>query len=190
MKFIKKDLNQEFEIMLGSEKREIINTLINAIQQDNPKAMEIQIPVQAGKTYQAYAYHLPIVPELFSELADTEFKNVNEQLLYCTYERFGKSSLTGEPLQFTYFGIELLNPTKTQDLLPYAEYLLQYLVDHYLSPVQGIAAFEYEVSRDTKHNSEFLISHKDNLQLFIIGKQYKNHINLTIKIDKMLTLLQ
>lgn len=129
MKEIKETCYKGTRILLGDEKRDMINTMIETLKKEG--FMEISIPIiQAQETFVdkvgednnnlMYNFkdrgerNLCLAPEytaVIQKLAETEFKNSKSLKLFYVQECFrGEKPQAGRYRQFTQLGVEIINP--------------------------------------------------------------------------------
>lgn len=131
MKEIKETCYKGTRILLGNEKRRILNNMVNVLIQEGFE--EISIPIiqytnqfsskvgdeklhQMFKVTDGADRQLTLAPEYTSiimELSKTTFKHQKDVKLFYIQECFrGEKPQAGRYRQFTQLGIEVLNPTK------------------------------------------------------------------------------
>ena len=131
MKEIKENTYKGTRILLGNEKRNIINNMINVLL--NNEFIEISIPIiqmsetfkdKVGKENNNLMYNFTdrgnrnicLAPEytaVIQKLSKTTFKYEKDVKLFYIQECFrGEKPQRGRYRQFTQLGIEILNPTK------------------------------------------------------------------------------
>ena len=130
MKVIKETTYKGTRILLGNEKRELINKMITILQKEN--FTEISLPViqyskyfdsKVGEENNNMMYNfkdrgnrdLCLAPEytaIVQELSKTVFKDKKDLLVYYVQECFrGEKPQAGRYRQFTQLGVEVINPT-------------------------------------------------------------------------------
>lgn len=132
MKIIKDNCYKGTRILLGNEKRELIDKMIAIVK--NAGFVEIQIPViqltstfhskvGAENTQMMYTFadrgnrDICLAPEytaVVQQLAKERFKYEKDVKLFYVQECFrGENPQSGRYRQFTQFGVEVLNPKNT-----------------------------------------------------------------------------
>lgn len=130
MKTIKETCYKGTRILLGNEKRDFINKMINVLKEND--FIEIQIPIiqyqelfegKVGEENNNMMYNftdrgnrnLCLAPEytaVIQQLVKTTFKNEKDVKVFYVAECFrGEKPQAGRFRQFTQLGIEILNPT-------------------------------------------------------------------------------
>lgn len=133
MEVIKETCYKGTRILLGNEKRNLINSMINILTAEYSGFKEIQIPIiqfqetfkeKVGEENNNLMYNftdrgersLCLAPEytaIIQQLSKTTFKNQKDVLLYYVAECFrGEKPQAGRYRQFTQLGIEVVNPTE------------------------------------------------------------------------------
>lgn len=133
MKEIKDTCYKGTRILLGNEKRDMINTFIDLLKYNNFE--EIQIPIiqfeetfsgKVGEENNNMMYNFTdrgdrnicLAPEytaVIQKLAKTTFKNQKDVMVFYVAECFrGENSQKGRYRQFTQLGVEIINPSNSE----------------------------------------------------------------------------
>lgn len=139
MKIIKETCYKGTRIILGNEKRELINLMIDVLKEEGFK--EISVPIiqsqeifegKVGEENKNLMYNfkdrgnreLCLAPEytaVIQKLSNTTFKKEKDVKLFYVQECFrGEKPQAGRYRQFTQLGVEILNPSFSEE---YVEYL-------------------------------------------------------------------
>jgi histidyl-tRNA synthetase len=139
MKIIKETCYKGTRIILGNEKRELINLMIDILKEEGFK--EISVPIiqsqeifegKVGEENKNLMYNfkdrgnreLCLAPEytaVIQKLSNTTFKKEKDVKLFYVQECFrGEKPQAGRYRQFTQLGVEILNPSFSEE---YVEYL-------------------------------------------------------------------
>lgn len=210
MKEIKTTTYKGTRILLGNEKRDIVNRMISILVEQG--FIEISIPViqyqslftekEIGKEnlhlmfeFQDRAErNLCLAPEytaVMMKLAKTEFLNQNDVKLLYVQECFrGEKPQAGRYRQFTQLGVEILNPTgdnlKLRKIEDFADILL--------TPWHAnITSYEHLVERGLgyyKNGKGFQISCEElgGQKQICGGGEYEGGVGFAIGIDRLLLL--
>lgn len=206
MKEIKETCYKGTRILLGNEKRNMINDMAGYLIDQG--YTEIQIPIiqnaeifknKVGEENNNMMYNftdrgerdLCLAPEytaVIQKLASTTFKNQKDVKLFYIAECFrGEKPQAGRYRQFTQLGVEVINPTKDYKL---AE-LACFLIDAHIS---NEILLNKEVSRGLDYYKEgkgFEITCDDlgSSKQICGGGEYEGGIGFAIGIDRILNLI-
>lgn len=208
MKEIKETCYKGTRILLGNEKRRILNNMINVLIQEGFE--EISIPViqytnqfsskvgdeklhQMFKVTDGADRQLTLAPEYTSiimELSKTTFKQQKDVKLFYIQECFrGEKPQAGRYRQFTQLGVEILNPIK--DYNGYLQEIAFDLINIYSSINTEDIVLNTEVKRGLDYYKEgkgfeiscdFLGSSKQ----ICGGGEYEGGVGFAIGIDRLL----
>lgn len=205
MKEIKETCYKGTRILLGSEKRQMINGMINILTEGGFE--EISIPIiqsqdtfagKVGNENQNMMFdfqdragrNLCLSPEytaVIQKLAKTTFKYQKDVKLFYVQECFrGEKPQAGRYRQFTQLGVEIINPSKQYDLSQLAMNLLQ-----------ASAPASYEVNTDATRGLDYYVGGKGfeitrndlgNAKQICGGGTYEGGVGFAIGIDRILTI--
>lgn len=204
MEKIKETCYKGTNILLGNEKRNVINTMIDQLLYQG--FTEISLPIiQFESTFQGkvgeennnmmYTFKdrgdrdLCLAPEytaVVQKLASTTFKDQKDVKLFYVQECFrGESPQKGRYRQFTQLGVEILNPTKDYSL--YLKDLVQVLYRDF----PGVFIIQTNVQRGLDYytdNSGFEVLYPalGSAQQIAGGGAYDNGIGFAIGIDRLM----
>lgn len=210
MNEIKETCYKGTRILVGNEKRDIINKMITILKEQD--FVEISIPIiQLQETFEGkvgeentkmmYNFQdskprdLCLAPEytaVVQKLANTTYKYQKDVKLFYIQECFrGEAPQAGRYRQFTQLGVEILNPSYDCDYKPYLIALANDLV-HTIS-IEGFSTnLETERGLDYyKEGKGFEIS-CDKLgssKQVCGGGEYEGGIGFALGIDRLLNLL-
>ena len=206
---IKETTYKGTRILLGNEKRVIINKMINYLIELGYE--EISIPViQMQETFENKVGEennnlmfnftdrgnrdICLAPEytaVIQRLAKTEFKHKKDVKLFYVQECFrGEKPQAGRYRQFTQFGVEIINPTKE-----YIDELIKIAVEllGFFNP------FWFEVNRNVvrgldyyKNGKGFEITCQElgSSKQICGGGEYEEGVGFAIGIDRLINLLK
>ena len=206
MKEIKETCYKGTRILLGNEKRNMINDMAGYLI--NQGYTEIQIPIiqnaeifknKVGEENNNMMYNftdrgerdLCLAPEytaVIQKLASTVFKNQKDVKLFYISECFrGEKPQAGRYRQFTQLGVEVLNPTKDHKLAELACFLIDAHIDNEI-------ILNKEVSRGLdyyKDGQGFEITCEDlgSSKQICGGGEYEGGVGFAIGIDRILSLI-
>jgi histidyl-tRNA synthetase len=207
MKEIKETCCKGTRIILGNEKRDLINNMINILKEED--FQEIQIPIiqyqeifkgKVGEENNNLMYNfkdrgnrdLCLAPEytaVVQQLAKTTFNNQKDIKLFYVAECFrGEKPQAGRYRQFTQLGIEILNPTKE-----YISFYLSGIAEQMISLITKEFKTEFNVTRGLDYYKEgkgFEIT-CDSLgssKQVCGGGEYEGGIGFAIGIDRLLNI--
>lgn len=208
MKEIKETTYKGTRILIGNEKRSIINLMSKYLIDKDYQ--EISIPViQYQETFSGKVgeennnmmfnftdrgnRNICLAPEytaIIQKLANTTFKFQKDVKLFYVQECFrGESPQMGRYRQFTQFGVEVINPSKDylEELINDASELIKYF---------GID--EFEINRNVKRGLDYYKDGKgfeisyDKLgssKQICGGGEYEGGIGFAIGVDRLLNIL-
>jgi len=212
MKIIKETCYKGTRILVGSEKRDIINSMIKILK-DEYNFQEIQIPIiqsqdlfknKVGEENNNMMYNfkdrgdrdLCLAPEyttIIQQLSKTTYKQNKNVLLYYISECFrGEKPQKFRFRQFTQFGVEILNPT--QDYLSEGANL-QYLAMKLLTNNFTVNVDDYVINNNVKRGLDY---YKDGKGFEITcdklgaakqicgGGEYDGGVGFAIGIDRLI----
>lgn len=198
MKEIKENTYKGTRILIGNEKRNMINRMIDILVKQG--YTEIQIPIlQFRSTYDGkigdnIRYDLQdrggrdlcLAPEytnIIKELKDT-FKYQKDVKLFYVQECFrGEKPQAGRYRQFTQLGVEIINPTK------------DYMDDLQELAMELLGGGEYELNTDVSRGQNYYKGGKGfEIEDITLGAQkqicgggeYENGLGFAIGIDRIL----
>ena len=206
MKEIKETCYKGTRILLGNEKRNMINDMAGYLI--NQGYTEIQIPIiqnaeifknKVGEENNNMMYNftdrgerdLCLAPEytaVIQKLSLTVFKNQKDVKLFYISECFrGEKPQAGRYRQFTQLGVEVLNPTKDHKLAELACFLIDAHIDNEI-------ILNKEVSRGLdyyKDGQGFEITCEDlgSSKQICGGGEYEGGVGFAIGIDRILSLI-
>lgn len=207
MKVIKSDSSYKgTRILLGNEKREIINQMANYLI--NIGYTEISIPIiqlqetfanKVGEENNNMMFNLTdrgnrnvcLAPEytaVVQKLASTQFKYEKDVKLFYVQECFrGEKPQAGRFRQFTQFGVEILNPTKDwlEELIITASYLIEFfdILDYDVNKNVTRGLDYYKEGKGFEITCEGLGSSKQVCG----GGEYDGGIGFAIGCDRLIT---
>lgn len=204
MKTIKETCYKGTRILVGNEKRELINGMIAILRFYGFE--EIQIPIlQYQETFKNKVgvennnlmfnfmdrgnRKITLAPEytaIIQQLATGVYKNQKDVKLFYVLECFrGEKPQTGRYRQFTQLGVEILNPTKD-----YCEFLM------YLANNELLAGFEdKELNKNVVRGLDYYTDKKGfEITIYSLGSSkqicgggaYNGGIGFAIGIDRLL----
>lgn len=203
MREIKETCYKGTRILLGNEKRELINRMIEYLLSEGFE--EISIPIiqhqlifegKVGEENNNLMFNFTdrkfrpicLAPEytaIIQKLAKTEFKNQKDVKLFYIQECFrGEKPQANRWRQFTQLGVEILNPS-----FNWMPALIDVASDIILANVQDIT-IDGEAKRGLDYYKEgkgLEIRSKDGVQL-CGGGEYEGGIGFAIGIDRLLLL--
>jgi len=204
MKEIKENTYKGTRILLGNEKRKLINDMINILVLDNFE--EINIPViqyrelfkdKVGIENTSMMFSvkdnsdrdLVLAPEytaIIQNLAKTYFKPYKDIKVFYVQECFrGEKPQAGRYRQFTQLGVEILNPSKD-----YSDYLISIA-----SKLIEVTTNNFEVNKNVTRGLDYYKNGKgfeiscDQLgssKQICGGGEYEKGIGFAIGIDRLL----
>lgn len=194
-------------ILVGNQKRSLIDNLISVVRRYNSDFQEIQIPIiqyqeifhdKVGKENANLMFnfiergnrHVCLAPEytaVVQKLADGHFKHQTDVPLFYVAECFrGEKPQAGRYRQFTQFGVEVLNPkvfTMDRFLLPLAIECIQ-CVSHLYSVYPSVKrGLDYYKNGD---GFEITLSSLGSSKQVCGGGEYEGGMGFTFGIDRML----
>ena len=206
MKEIKETCYKGTRILLGNDKRNILNDMIGFLK--NEGFNEIQLPIiqnqeifkhKVGEENNNLMFNftdrggrsLCLAPEytaVIQELSKTVFKNEKDVKLFYIAECFrGEKPQAGRYRQFTQLGVEILNPTKDHKLPKLAYFLIENHIENEIN-------LNTDVSRGLdyyKDGQGFEITCDDlgSSKQICGGGEYDGGIGFAIGIDRLINLL-
>ena len=206
MQEIKETCYKGTRILLGNEKRNIINDMAGYLI--NQGYTEIQIPIiqnaeifknKVGEENNNMMYNftdrgernLCLAPEytaVIQKLAQTTFKNQKDVKLFYVAECFrGEKPQAGRYRQFTQLGVEILSPTKDHELPKLACFLIENHIENEIN-------LNTDVSRGLdyyKNGQGFEITCDDlgSSKQICGGGEYEGGVGFAIGIDRILNLI-
>lgn len=202
MKTIKETCYKGTRILLGNEKRQLINNMI--IKLNYHGFTEISLPIiqaqelfkgKVGEENNNLMYNfkdrgdrdLCLAPEytaVIQKLAKTTFKYEKDVFLFYVQECFrGEKPQAGRYRQFTQLGVEILNPTKdyTEELIQVVKHLLP--ADDFVCNREVTRGLDYyEEGKGFEFSLESLGSSKQVCG----GGAYEGGIGFAIGIDRLI----
>ncbi len=208
MQEIKETTYKGTRILLGNEKRDLINDMVSILRGNNYN--EISIPIlQFQETFvgkvgeennnQMFNFKdrgnrdICLAPEytaVIQKLASTTFKQQKDVKLFYVQECFrGEKPQEGRYRQFTQLGVEILNPTKIK--IEHLEELAMSLLTHMLSRNVD----DYKLSSDVVRGLDYYKNGKgfeitcDKLgaqKQVCGGGEYEGGLGFAIGIDRIL----
>lgn len=211
MNEIKETTYKGTRILIGNEKRKLINSMIEIIRDCDDSFQEISMPViQLAETFQnkvgeennnmMYTFtdkgnrNLCLAPEytaIIQQLAKTTFKQHKDVHLYYIQECFrGEKPQSGRYRQFTQVGVEIINPTKD-----YTDNLI-YLATELISAKKGIIpgmVVNRNVTRGLDYYEdgkgfEVICPDAGNAKQIVGGGTYEGGQGFALGLDRLLTL--
>ncbi len=207
MRVIKSDSSYKgTRILLGNEKREIINQMANYLI--NIGYTEISIPIiqlqetfanKVGEENNNMMFNFtdrgnrnvvlsPEYTAVVQKLASTQFKYEKDVKLFYVQECFrGEKPQAGRFRQFAQFGVEILNPTKDwlEELIITASYLIEFFdildYDVNINVTRGLDY--YKEGKGFEITCEGLGSSKQVCG----GGEYDGGIGFAIGVDRLIT---
>lgn len=206
MKEIKETCYKGTRILLGNDKRNMLNDMIGFLK--NEGFNEIQLPIiqnqeifkhKVGEENNNLMFDftdrgnrlLCLAPEytaVIQELSKTIFKNEKDVKLFYVAECFrGEKPQAGRYRQFTQLGVEILNPTKKYKLPELAYFLIQNHIENKIN-------LNTDVSRGLdyyKDGQGFEITCEDlgSSKQICGGGEYDGGVGFAIGIDRIINLL-
>ena len=206
MKEIKETCYKGTRILLGNDKRNMLNDMIGFLK--NEGFNEIQLPIiqnqeifkhKVGEENNNLMFNftdrgcrsLCLAPEytaVIQELSKTVFKNEKDVKLFYIAECFrGEKPQAGRYRQFTQLGVEILNPTKDHKLPKLAYFLIENHIENEIN-------LNTDVSRGLdyyKDGQGFEITCEDlgSSKQICGGGEYDGGIGFAIGIDRLINLL-
>jgi histidyl-tRNA synthetase len=208
MKEIKTTCYKGTRILLGNEKREIIDRMIKILISEG--FTEIQIPViqsqeifkdKVGEENNHMMYNFKdrgdrdicLAPEytaVVQKLASEDFKFQKDVKLFYVQECFrGEKPQAGRYRQFTQLGVEVLNPSKSYEIHLLAQRLLYFLNQ---PPLKFATNFHVKRGLDYyKEGKGFEIACEQlgSSKQICGGGEYEGGIGFAIGIDRLLNLI-
>jgi histidyl-tRNA synthetase len=204
MEIIKETCYKGTRIILGNEKRDMINDMIGVLKGNDFK--EIQIPIiqpqdsfenKVGEENNNLMFNfkdrgdrnLCLAPEytaIIQKLATTTFKNKKDVKLFYVAECFrGEKPQAGRYRQFTQLGVEIINPTKD-----YSKYLEDLALE--LIPVNMSVSLNTDVTRGLDYYEdgkgfEITCESLGSSKQICGGGAYDGGIGFAIGIDRLLS---
>jgi histidyl-tRNA synthetase len=205
---IKDNCYKGTRILLGNEKRDMLNSMINILKLY--KFKEINVPIiqpqeifanKVGEENNNMMFNFKdrgdrdvcLAPEytaVVQQLANKYFKQQKDVKLFYVQECFrGESPQAGRYRQFTQLGVEILNPTQN-----YIDYLIGLAQQLYFK-LPGV----FEINRNVKRGLDY---YKDGRGFEIScpylgsskqvcgGGEYNGGVGFALGIDRLLNLLQ
>lgn len=202
---IKETCYKGTRILLGNEKRNLINKMIDSLKKEG--FQEIQIPIiqhqetftnKVGEENNNLMYNftdrgnrnLCLAPEytaVIQQLAKTTFKNQKDVKLFYVAECFrGEKPQAGRYRQFTQLGVEIINPTLEYDLSKLAIWLTRVFTQEELilntSAKRGLDYYKeskgFEITCDKLGSSKQICG----------GGEYDGGIGFAIGVDRLLNI--
>ena len=206
MEIIKENCYKGTRIILGNDKRDLIDKMISILKDRG--FQEIQVPViqhseifnnKVGEENNNLMYNfkdrgdrnLCLTPEItavIQPLAQTYFKHQKDVKLFYVSECFrGEKPQKGRYRQFTQLGVEILNPTKDHKLPKLAYFLIENHIENEIN-------LNTDVSRGLdyyKDGQGFEITCEDlgSSKQVCGGGEYDGGIGFAIGIDRLINLL-
>lgn len=203
MEIIKENCYKGTRIILGNDKRDLIDKMISILKDKG--FQEIQVPIiqhseifnnKVGEENNNLMYNfkdrgdrnLCLTPEItavIQPLAQTYFKHQKDVKLFYVSECFrGEKPQKGRYRQFTQLGVEILNPTKnySEELTDLAQDLTFSATENYNLILNNIRGLDYY------KDFTFEIENIENKLSVCGGGSYENGIGFAIGIDRFLTL--
>lgn len=206
MDVIKETCYKGTRILLGNEKRELINKMIERLK--SMQYTEISIPIiqlqeifngKVGEENNNLMYNfkdrgerdLCLAPEytaVVQKLANTTFKNQKDVMLFYVQECFrGEKPQAGRFRQFTQLGVEILNPSDVEQSYSDLKYVAKSLVN--LSKKKS--ELNTDVTRGLDYYKEgkgFEISCEElgSSKQVCGGGEYEGGIGFAIGIDRLI----
>lgn len=209
MKEIKESCYKGTRILVGNEKREMINNMIDILLEN--KFIEIQIPIiqhqelfanKVGIENNNMMYNFKdrgdrdicLAPEytaVVQKLSRTSFKYQKDVFLFYVAECFrGEKPQSGRYREFTQLGVEIINPSNSYESLLFLQEIA-------IKLLKKIGIIEYELSIDVtrgldyyKNGKGFEISY-DKLgtsKQICGGGEYDGGIGFALGIDRILNI--
>lgn len=206
MNDIKETCYKGTRILIGNEKRSIINKMVDYIT--NNGFTEISIPIiQMQETFDGKVgeennnmmfnfqdrgnREICLAPEytaIIQKLSKTTFKQQKDVMLFYVQECFrGEKPQAGRYRQFTQFGVEIINPSKEylDDLIDYAINLIKFSgindIQINKNVVRGLDYYKngcgFEVSYEKLGSSKQICG----------GGEYDGGVGFAIGIDRLLS---
>lgn len=209
MKEIKDTCYKGTRILLGNEKRDLLNKMIAILIKEG--FQEISIPIvqmqdtfagKVGEENNNLMFNFKdrgdrdicLAPEytaVIQKLSDSEFKYQKNVKLFYIQECFrGEKPQAGRYRQFTQLGIEVLNPTEEKDWYNNLMFIASELID--------LVTKNYDINEEVKRGLDY---YKDGKGFEISceelgsskqvcgGGEYTGGIGFAIGIDRLLNLL-
>lgn len=206
MKEIKETCYKGTRILLGNDKRNMLNDMIGFLK--NEGFNEIQLPIiqnqeifkhKVGEENNNLMFNftdrgnrlLCLAPEytaVIQELSKTIFKNEKDVKLFYVAECFrGEKPQNGRYRQFTQLGVEILNPTKEYKLPELAYFLIQNHIENKINLNTNVSrGLDYY-----KDGQGFEITCEDlgSSKQICGGGEYDGGVGFAIGIDRIINLL-
>jgi len=203
MKEIKEGCYKGSRILVGNEKRDLINGMINSLKKEG--FVEIQIPNlqyqemfinKVGTENNNLMFNfldrgnrsICLAPEytaVIQKLAKTTYKQQKNVKLFYVLECFrGEKPQAGRYRQFTQLGVEILNPSKD-----YGRYLMDLAQDELLSQKETLLTPNVTRGLDyytDKKGFEITIDSLGSSKQVCGGGSYDGGIGFAIGIDRLL----
>lgn len=194
-------------ILVGNEKRILINNMISILNDHG--FQEIQIPIiqfqstfknKVGEENNNMMYNFtdrgnrdlclaPEVTAVVQQLSTTTFKRQKDVKLFYVHECFrGEKPQAGRYRQFTQLGVEIINPTEDYDLSQLAMSLLKYTIteDFILNTDVTRGLDYYTNGKGFEISCESLGASKQ----ICGGGSYQGGVGFALGIDRLLGLLK
>lgn len=207
MEIIKDNCYRGTRILLGDEKRNLMNAMIDILKDKD--FTEISIPTiqlaemfegKVGEENNNMMYNLtdrgnrdlclnPEVTAVIQKLASTRFKQKKDLKLFYVQQCFrGERPQAGRFREFTQLGVEILNPTKdhTEELVTLAQYLIGLIpgIEIMVNTKASRGLDYYTEGEGFEINCDALGSSKQVCG----GGSYEDGIGFAIGIDRLLTI--
>lgn len=210
MKIIKETCYKGTRILLGNEKRNLINQFIEVVSDFE----EIQIPIiqyqeifkeKVGEENNNLMFNFKdrgsrdicLAPEytaIVQQLSKTTFKDKRNVKIFYVAECFrGEKPQAGRYRQFTQFGVEILNPTKEaknnlfEALKLYSQIMIRLVTDKFKLKEDVTRGLDYY--KDGK-GFEIICEELGNSKQVCGGGEYDGGIGFAIGIDRLLQINQ
>lgn len=220
MKEIKETCYKGTRILLGNEKRIIINKMTDLLASKG--FTEINIPIiqtqemfsnKVGEENNNMMFNfrdrgerdLCLAPEytaVIQKLSNTTFKQDKDMKLFYVGECFrGEKPQAGRYRQFTQLGVEIINPTKDYDLPKLAMTLIDCLGLYMFTQIDSKLDFQkdFNINLDVTRGLDYYKEGKGfeitceklgSSKQICGGGEYDGGIGFAIGIDRLLTILQ
>lgn len=205
---IKETCYKGTRILLGNEKRDLINKMIDSLKKEG--FQEIQIPIiqhqeifanKVGEENNNLMYNftdrgnrnLCLAPEytaVIQQLAKTTFKNQKDVKLFYVAECFrGEKPQAGRYRQFTQLGVEVLNPNNQSHAL------LPGLAQNLIELVTNKIELNFDVTRGLDYyiqgkGFEIICNELGSSKQICGGGEYDGGIGFGIGVDRLLHLIK
>lgn len=204
MKEIKTNTYKGTRILLGNNKRIIINNMIKSLIDKG--YTEINMPIiQNQSVFEnkvgdnknlMYSFkdrgdrNICLAPEytaVIQQLATTDFKNNTDVKLFYVQECFrGEKPQSGRYRQFTQLGVEILNPTENYDIVKLAEELINTVSNNYIVSKEVSRGLDYYTEGK---GFEIICDQLGSSKQICGGGAYEGGIGFAIGIDRLLLLV-